>query len=93
MLIEIRVKEIKAKNEEGEEYSFLAYQGFTKRGWIELKFRKECENVPTKNSYIEVLEENLNINRKNRFPVIWVSKIESVEEITYTNHIDDYFGN
>ena len=88
--IEVSVKTVKYAGEEKEE-SFLAYRGFTKKGWIELKFTKDVDNAPTKNGYIYVEKENLNVNRTGRFPVIWVKKIEKFEEITFAQKIEDYF--
>ena len=89
--IEISVKTVRYAGEEKEE-SFLAYKGFTKKGWIDLKFTKDVENVPTKNGFIYVENENVNVNRTGRFPVIWVKKIEKFEEITFTQKIEDYFS-
>ena len=89
--IEISVKTVRFAGEEKEE-SFLAYKGFTKKGWIDLKFTKEVKDVPTKNGYIYVESENVNVNRTGRFPVIWVKKIEKFEEINFTQKIEDYFA-
>lgn len=89
--IEISVKTVKFAGENGEE-SFLAYKGFTKKGWVDLRFTKEVENVPTKNGYIYVENENCNVNKTGRFPIIWVKKIEKFEEITFTQKLEDYFA-
>ena len=89
--IEISVKTVRFAGEEKEE-SFLAYKGFTKKGWIDLKFTKEVKDVPTKNGYIYVESENVNVNRTGRFPVIWVKKVEKFEEINFTQKIEDYFA-
>lgn len=89
--IEVSVKTVRFAGEEKEE-SFLAYKGFTKKGWIDLKFTKEVKEVPTRNGFIYVESENVNVNRTGRFPVIWVKKIEKFEEITFTQKIEDYFG-
>lgn len=89
--IEISVKTVRVPGEEKEE-TFLAYKGFTKKGWIDLKFTKEVKDAPTKNGFISVLEENCNVNRTGRFPVIWVKKIEKFEEITFKQKLEDYFG-
>lgn len=89
--IEISVKTVRFAGEEKEE-SFLAYKGFTKKGWIDLKFTKDVKDVPTKNGFIYVESENVNVNRTGRFPVIWVKKVEKFEEITFTQKIEDYFA-
>ena len=89
--IEISVKTVRFAGEEKEE-SFLAYKGFTKKGWIDLKFTIVVKDVPSKNGYIYVESENVNVNRTGRFPVIWVKKIEKFEEINFTQKIEDYFA-
>ena len=88
--IEISVKTVRFAGEEKEE-SFLAYKGFTKKGWIDLKFTKDVKEVPTKNGYIYVESDNVNVNRTGRFPVIWVKKVEKFEEINFAQKIEDYF--
>lgn len=88
--IEISVRTVKFAGEEKEE-SFLAYKGFTKKGWIDLKFTKDVKDVPERNGYIYVEKENVNVNRTGRFPVIWVKKFEKFEEITFTQKTADYF--
>lgn len=89
--IEVSVKTIKFAGEKGEE-SFLAYKAFTKRGWTDLKFTKDCKNIPTKNSFIFVEKENVNVNRTGRFPVIWVKDIDHCEEIKFEQKVEDYFA-
>lgn len=86
--IDVIVKTIDKKDGSG---SFLAYKGFTKRGKLELKFTKECENVPQEKCTIYVLPENVNINTQCRFPVIWVKKIERIEELQFSNKVSEYF--
>lgn len=85
--IELRTKTIKTKD--GTE--FIAFKGFTKKGWTDLRFTKEVSNPPKTNSIIFVKEENLNVNQKGRFPVIWVRAIEKIEEIKYEQKVEDYF--
>lgn len=89
--IEVSVKTVKYAGENQEE-SFLAYKAFTKKGWMDLRFTKEVENAPTKNCFIYVEKENLNVNKTGRFPIVWVKKIEKIEEITFTQKVEDYFG-
>ena len=87
--IDVIVRKLERKDGSG---SFLTYKGFTKRGKLDLKFTKEVKDVPTKNGYIYVESENVNVNRTGRFPVIWVKKIEKFEEINFTQKIEDYFA-
>ena len=87
MKIEIRTKEITTK----DGTKFIAYKGFTKKGWTDLKFTKEVENAPTKCGVIEVDVKDVNVNQKGRFPVIWVKKVLSFEETKFEQNVADYF--
>lgn len=90
--LEISVKTIKFAGETGEE-SFLAYKVFTKKGWVDLKFTKDVKNAPTKNCFIFVDTDKLNINKTGRFPIVWVKEIAKIEEINFTQKVEDYFEN
>lgn len=77
-------------NETGEEFN--VYKALTKQGKIDLKFRKEIsvEQLPTHTCYILVDVNNLNVNQKFEYPVMWVSKIEAIEEIEFNQNVSDY---
>lgn len=89
--VEVRVKKIDYVDKDGNDSNFLSYKGFTKKGWYDLKFTKECKNLPQRYCFIYVKQENLNINFNGRFPVIWVSGIEKTEEIQKNLKTEDYF--
>lgn len=60
---------------------FNTFNTFTKNGMrVDLKFRKTVTNVPTEKCSITVAVENMNYNKSGEFPVLWVSKIESIGE-------------
>ena len=86
--IDVIVRQLERKDGTG---SFLTYKGFTKRGKLDLKFTKECENIPTEKCTIYCLPENVNVNTQARFPVIWVKKIERIVELEFSNKVADYF--
>ena len=86
--IDVIVRKLERKDGTG---SFLTYKGFTKRGKLDLKFTKECENIPTEKCTIYCLPENVNVNTQARFPVIWVKKIERIAELEFSNKVADYF--
>ena len=88
-LIKIEVTAKTITKEDGT--TFLAFKGLTKKGWYDLRFRKEAENVPEMSCFIYVKKENLNVNRQQRFPVIWVKTVERIEELKFEQNIDDYF--
>lgn len=89
--VEIRTKKIDFVDKDGNDAPFLTYKGFTKKGWYDVKFRKECKNIPEKSCFIFVKQENLNINFNGRFPVIWILDIERIEDYTSTLKTEDYF--
>ena len=60
---------------------FLAYKAVTKSGkLIDLKFTRLCAIIPTKPCFIYVLNENVNIQRNLKFPVMWVKEVEETED-------------
>lgn len=86
--IEITAKEVTKK----DGTTFLSFKGLTLKGWYDLRFRKEVENVPEMSCIIYVKRENVNVNRQQKFPVIWIKAIEKVEELKFEQNIADYFG-
>lgn len=51
------------------------------------------KDIPSSRSYIYVLDENMNWNRENpQYPVLYVKKVEKVEQIeTAPEEFDNYF--
>lgn len=79
--------------------AFNVYHTYSKNGRkTELKFRKEVTNLPTKHCYANVPITAMNLNTAGRFPVLWVSQVESYEDFDAVNaenqraKINDYFG-
>ena len=94
--VEVSSKEIKKEDNE----TFIAYRGYTKKGWLDLRFTKKCQEnltdelkqkITLRNFKIFVKDEDLNINKKGRFDVIYVNSVEKIEEITFEKHLEDYF--
>lgn len=78
---------------------FNTYATFSKNGRkTELKFRKDVTNLPTKDCYINVPIDDVNINTSGEFPVCWVASIASIEDIATVDAeknaaaVKDYFG-
>ena len=93
---EVSSKEITKENGE----KFLAYRGYTKKGWLDLRFTKKCQESLTKelkqkielrNFKVFVNDDDVNISKKGKFDVIYVNKVEKIEEITFEKHLEDYF--
>lgn len=53
---------------------------------VDVRFTKECRNLPSKTSYIFVESKNINLDSKREYPCYWIKKIEKVEDIEYTNN-------
>lgn len=94
--IEVSSKEI--TKEDGEK--FFAYRGYTKKGWLDLRFTKDCqsklstqlkEQIKLRNFKLFVEDDNVNISKKGKFDIIYVTKVEKIEEITFEKHLEDYF--
>lgn len=87
MKIEVSVRTI--TKEDGE--TFLAFKGLTKKGWLDLKFTREVKDTPTNYGFIYVKPENVNVNTKSRFPVIWIKAVEKIEIVDFNRKVEDYF--
>ena len=89
-LLKIEIMGTPVKLEDGTE--FVSFKAFTKKGKMDIKFVKDCKNVPVKSCYIFVDRTKMNVNRQARFPVIWVQEVEKIEEFPdRTNKLDDLF--
>ena len=77
--IEILVEE--KKTAEGKRFN--TFKAFTKNGRkIDVKFRKEVKNLPEGNCYAVIGVDNMNVDKSKRFPVLWVSQVESYEDVS-----------
>lgn len=95
----VKLKVVVAEKETTDGRKFKAYKTFSKNGRAtELKFRKEVQNVPTKNCYIVCNVDDVNVNTSGEYPVCWVKAIQSVEDLDVVNvelnrqKVTDYFG-
>ena len=84
-----KVNEIKAHNGS----TFNAYKTVDKNGrFMDLKFQKQCHNVPDSPCWIYVTDENFNIDSNRQFPVMWVKDVEKIEPIApVSSNVSDYF--
>ena len=79
---------------------FLAYRGYTKKGWLDLRFTKKCQDslseelkqkLALRNFKLTVDENDVNISKKGKFDIIYVNGVSKVEEITFDKKLEDYF--
>ena len=60
---------------------FKVFHTFSKHDRrLEVKFRKDCNDVPTKNCYITVDVNEANVT-KGEYPTLWVKSIVSVQAL------------
>lgn len=89
-LLKIEIMGTPVKLEDGTE--FVGFKAFTKKGRMDIKFKQDCKLVPTKSCYIYVDKEKMNVNRKSKFPVIWVEQVEKIEDFPdRTKSLEDLF--
>lgn len=93
----IKITVTERKTNDGK--SFNSYKATTKNGnLIDVKFRKDVKNLPVKTCYAIIGVDNMNIDRKKEYPVMWVSAVEGYEDIAEAQAennrkvIEDYFG-
>ena len=88
--IEIDVQE-RTNHETGEK--FLSFRGLSKKGYIDLRFTREVEDKmkPTHSCIIIVPETKINVNRKSKFPVAWVSEVREIKEFEFKQNTSEYF--
>lgn len=84
------VKEIEYEDKETQKKKkFTVYKAVTKAGkLIDLKFTSSCAIKPTKPCYILVYENNWNVQRNLKFPVLWVQEVEDIEDFPTSNDSD-----
>ena len=91
---EFEVKVLERENKETKE-KFNVYQALTKKGnWIDLKFTQNVaeEDRPLNNCLIVVADDHISVDRKRKYPVCWVSKIEQIKEFDTKQDVSDYFN-
>ena len=84
------VKEIEYEDKETQKKKkFTVYKAVTKGGkLIDLKFTSNCFNKPTKPCYILVHPNHWNVQKNLKFPVLWVSEVEEIEDFPASNDSD-----
>lgn len=66
-------------NKEGEE--FIGYKTVLKDGKkYDLRFKKDCQNIPTKNCIAYVKKENISIDYRYQYPRVWIANVEMTKE-------------
>lgn len=95
--MKLKVQVIERTTHDGRKFN--TYRTFSKNGRAtDLKFRKDVTNLPTKNCFIEVAPEDINLNTTGEYPVAWVKAIKAIVDIETATaesnraKVADYFG-
>lgn len=85
------VKEVKSKTS-GQK--FTVYQCVDNKGnLMDLKFRRDAQNVPKERCYIFVDADKCNVSRRSEYPVLWVETVNRIEPIVSARgNAAEYFG-
>ena len=81
---------------------FFAYRSVMKDGrYMDTRFVKEISNVPKNDFVMHVLDENINITKNRKYPILWVKSVEQFESMeshyrsldeAKSKEFDDIFG-
>ena len=84
----IEVKEINTKDGK----KFNTYKTVAKNGKkLDVRFRKDCKNIPTEPCEILVKVENCNVDSTRQYPILWVTNVEEITPLERKSNIEDYF--
>ena len=92
--LDLTAKKVEFVNEKGESDSFLSFKTYGKNGQkLDVRFTKSCpkEKLPTKSCIIKVEDEDLIVDERTKFTVVWVKDIQEVVEYNAQNKIEKYF--
>lgn len=84
----IEVNEITTKDGK----KFKAYKTIGKGGRkMDVRFVRDCNNVPTEPCVVVVNEENCNVDTTRQYPILWIKNVERIEGFERKNNMSDYF--
>ena len=84
----IEVNEITTKDGK----KFKAYKTIGKGGRkMDVRFVRDCNNVPTEPCVVVVNEENCNVDTTRQYPILWIKSVERIEGFERKNNLADYF--
>lgn len=94
-ILKVRVTE--RKTQDGRKFN--AYETFSKNGRAtKLKFTQDVKELPTKDCYIKVNVDDMNVSTRDQYPVCWVKAIQEIMENNVVDternrqEVNDYFG-
>lgn len=99
-MIKVEVKAKEFKKLKDDEYGkkgdiFKSYKGYSKKlGWTDLKLTQSCEvNDLPKRCTLELEVNQISIDRKSKFPIIWISDLKENQVVATekVSNVEDYF--
>ena len=71
---------------------FKAYKTIGKGGRkMDVRFVRDCNNVPTEPCVVVVNEENCNVDTSHQYPILWIKSVERIEGFERKTNLADYF--
>ena len=71
---------------------FKAYKTIGKGGRkMDVRFVRDCNNVPTEPCVVVVNEENCNVDTTRQYPILWIKSVERIEGFERKSNMSDYF--
>lgn len=100
-VLELEVRQITIKREDGTKNEFNAYKSYLKSGKkIDVKFTRDVKNLPTTDCRIKVAIGDMNVDSNRKFPVLWIRKITEILDVQKFNRkpedykeLDEMFSN
>ena len=92
--LDLTAKKVNFVNAKGEEDSFLSFKTYGKNGQkLDVRFTKTCpvDKIPTKSCIIKVEDDDLIIDERTKFTIVWVKDIQEVVEYNLQNRVEKYF--
>ena len=84
----IEVKEITTRDGK----KFKVYKTIGKGGRkMDVRFVRDCNNVPTEPCVVVVNEENCNVDTTRQYPILGIKSVERIESFEHKNNTSDYF--
>lgn len=89
--MKIKVIEVKKiKTNDGKQFD--AFKTIGKGGRkMDLRFVQGCNNIPTEPCFIEVNDEDANVDTTRQYPILWVKNVQSIIPFERKNNLKDYF--
>lgn len=89
---EIKVKVTEVTSQDGRKFN--TFKAVQKDGrLVDLKFTKECKNVPPKSCTIVVPKDKINLDKNREYPCYWCKEILKIKESDKNKavNLDDFF--